>query len=100
MELIDFLVALIIAAGAAGGIAWIVVSNNTKQLRASSPPPAGVLPTDSAAIVRAKRSTYRQVTEAVRILESILRQDALVPILDEQTRNDINAFLASYYDEI
>ncbi len=82
-----------------GAIAWIVSSNNTKRLRASSPPGAGVVPADAAAVVRAKRSTYRRLTEAVRIMESVLRQDALVPILEEQTRQDIAAFLDAFYDE-
>ena len=100
MELIEFLVALLVAVASVGAITLIVVNNNTKRLRASSPPPAGVLSTDSAAVVRAKRSTYRQVTEAVRILESIMRQDALVPILDEQTRDETRSFLAEYYRNI
>lgn len=83
---------------AAAGIAAIVMSNNNKRLRAQSPPGALVAAHDSTAEVREKNYNYGRVVEAVRILNNIVQQDKLVPILFDETRTDVDNFLSEFYN--
>jgi hypothetical protein len=97
VELIDVLIWLIVVVALSSAAVFTLARDRRRRLVANSDPAAGIGQGDSIAEVRAKAAAHHRVIEAVRIFNEILHQDRLIPILDERTRKDVDAYLADYY---
>ena len=97
MELVDILVLLFVVGGTAAGYVSWRRQLLLRQLRADSPPGAGVRPNDSLEVVQAKNRTWAMLEEAVRIFHQLMGQDEFMANLQPDTRAAIERFLANYY---
>lgn len=97
MAFIDVLIFLVLLAILIGGTLYAYNNSRRKAVIAQAPPGAQVDPDDNLQTALAKSRNHHRVIEAVRIFNEISHQDSAVPMLNEQTRRDVDAFLADYY---
>lgn len=88
------LAALFIFIFGASAIAILQISTKNR-----APMGARVEPGDSSSLARQKTQTYHLLMESVRIFHKVLTKDQMVPILDNETRDEIETLLAEFYKQ-
>ena len=97
MAVIDIVVLVLVVGGVLAAYGAWRRQVLLRELRAASPPGAGVRPDDPLEVVQAKNRTWAMLEEAVRIFHLVLGQDEFMANLQPETRASIERFLAAYY---